>query len=105
VRTEPFLGPKPEPPTPLNDEEWSAVSGQAAVSPSRKVRSLLTEAAQKTTEFEFAVHDYRQSEARPSVSEDEGGKSPRQTMDEARDHALEAITAAQERMRGELEGL
>ena len=47
VRTEPFLGPKPAPPPPLNDEDWSAVSGQAAVSPSQEVRSLLSEAAKR----------------------------------------------------------
>jgi hypothetical protein len=105
VRTEPFLGPKPAPPPPLNDEDWSAVSGQAAVSPSQEVRSLLSEAAERTTKFEYAVHDYRQEEARPRAAPDEAGKSPRQTMDEARDRALKSITAAQERMRKELEGL
>lgn len=103
IRTEPILGPKPDPPQPLDDDEWSAVSGLAAVSPSQDVLTALKEAAQKTSDFEIAVSTYRRVEARPAVSQrGDDAMDARLGMDEARDRALGAIAEAQRTMREEL---
>ena len=69
VRTEPIIGPKPDPPPPLDDDEWSAVSGLAAISPSEDVLTALDEAARMTNVFEIAVSTYRRVEARPPVAQ------------------------------------
>lgn len=102
ARTEPIVGPKPDPPPPLDDDDWAAVSGLAAVSPSAEVLEAMDEAAQKTSGFEFAVFRYRQVEARPTAFPADEGLNARKEMDQARDDALEAISEAQRRMREEL---
>jgi hypothetical protein len=105
IRTYPFMGPKPAPPEPLGDDEWSAVSGLAAVSPSREVEAALQDAAQRGTEFESAAAIYQHEETSRRVLTQEGQKSARQVMDESRDSALAAITKAQHAMRDELASL
>jgi hypothetical protein len=106
VRTEPIIGPKPEPPQPLEDEEWAEVSGLASISPSPEVLAALEEAAQKTSDFEIHAFTYRRINARPSaarVNEDpEEELKARLSMDTARDHALDAITEAERSMREDL---
>ena len=84
------MGPKPDPPEPLGDDEWAAVSGLAAVSPSPGVEAALREAAQKASAFEIAVATYQYEERNPH-SPPAAGKSARQQMDEARSRAIEAI--------------
>jgi hypothetical protein len=76
TRTEPIVGPKPEPPQPLDDEDWATVSGLAAITPSGDVLAALEDAAQKTSEFEIHAFTYRRIGERPSaarVNEDLGG--------------------------------
>jgi hypothetical protein len=68
TRTEPFLGPKPDPPPPLDDEEWATVSGLAAISPSEDVLTVLEDASQKTSDFEIDVSTYRRLNARPPAA-------------------------------------
>jgi hypothetical protein len=106
ARTEPFLGPKPDPPPPLDDEEWATVSGLAAVSPSEGVLAALQDASQKTSDFETRAFTYRRINARPAAARvnedpDEEPKA-RRSMDAARDQALDAISEAQRTMRDEL---
>jgi hypothetical protein len=106
TRTEPFIGPKPDPPPPLDDEEWAGVSGLAAISPSQDALTALENASQKTSDFEIAVFTYRQINARPAaarVDEDPDEElDARRSMDAARNRALEAISEAQRTMREEL---
>jgi hypothetical protein len=106
IRTEPFIGPKPDPPQPLDDDEWAAVSGLASISPSPEVLAALNEAAQKTSEFEIHAFTYRRINARPPaarVNEDpEEEPKARMSMDTARDRALGAITEAERAMREDL---
>jgi hypothetical protein len=68
TQTEPFIGPKPDPPPPLDDEEWAGVSGLAAISPSQDALTALENASQKTSDFEIAVFTYRQINARPAAA-------------------------------------
>ena len=100
------MGPKPDPPQPLDDDEWAAVSGLAAISPSGEVLAALNEAAQKTSEFEIHAFTYRRINARPPaarVNEDpEEEPKARMSMDTARDRALGAITEAERAMREDL---
>jgi hypothetical protein len=106
VRTEPIIGPTPDPQPPLDDDDWAAVSGLAAVSPSQDVLAAMEEAARKTSDFEIDALKYRRIQARPAaarVDEDpEEGLNARMSMDAARDRALEAISEAQRAMREEL---
>lgn len=106
TQTEPFLGPKPDPPPPLDDEEWATVSGLAAISPSEDVLTGLEDASQKTSVFEIDALTYRRINARPAaarVHEDPDEElNARMSMDAARDRALEAISEAQRAMREEL---
>ena len=106
IRTEPFIGPKPEPPQALDDEEWAGVSGLASISPSREVLAVLEEAAQKTSDFEIHAFTYRRINERPPaarVNEDpEEELNARLSMDAARNQALGAITEAERVMREDL---
>jgi hypothetical protein len=106
VRTEPIIGPTPDPPPPLDDDDWAAVSGLAAVSPSQDVLAAMEEAARKTSDFEIDALKYRRIQAQPAaarVDEDpEEELNARVSMDAARDRALEAISEAQRAMREEL---
>jgi hypothetical protein len=92
TRTEPILGPKPDPPPRLDDEEWATVSGLAAISPSEDVLTALEDASQKTSDFEIDVLKYRRINARPPatrVDEDPDEElNARMSMDAARDRAL-----------------
>ena len=106
TRTEPLVGPKPDPPRPLDDEEWATVSGLVAISPSADVLAALEDASQRTNDFEIHAFTYRRINARPSaarVNEDpEEEPKARRSMDDARVHALEAITEAERAMREDL---
>jgi len=101
IRTEPIIGPKPDPPPPLDDDEWAAVNGVASISPSPGVLTALEEAAQKPSDFEIAVFNHRRVEANPRVLGDQG-MDARMEMDTARDRALAAITEAERAKREEL---
>ena len=59
TRTEPLVGPKPDPPRPLDDEEWATVSGLVAISPSADVLAALEDASQRTNDFEIHAFTYR----------------------------------------------
>jgi hypothetical protein len=100
------VGPKPEPPQPLDDEDWATVSGLAAITPSGDVLAALEDAAQKTSEFEIHAFTYRRIGERPSaarVNEDpEEELKARLSMDAARDQALAAIAEAERAMREDL---
>jgi hypothetical protein len=106
VRTEPFLGPKADPPPPLDDEEWATVSGLAAISPSEGVLAALENATERAGDFESDAFTYRRIKARPPaarVDEDPDEElKARRTMDAARGEALDAISEAQRKMREEL---
>jgi hypothetical protein len=109
VRTEPFLGPKADPPPPLDDEEWATVSGLAAISPSEDILAALENASERAGDFDFEASTYRRIKARPPatrVNEDPDEElKARRTMDAARGEAIDAISEAQRKMREELAGL
>jgi hypothetical protein len=106
ARTEPFLGPKADPPPPLDDEEWATVSGLAAISPSEDVLAALEDATEKAGDFESEAFILRRIKARPSaarVNEDPHEEpKARRAMDAARGEALNAISEVQRKMREEL---
>ena len=103
-RTHAFIGPKADPPEPLDDDEWARVSGLAAVSPSPEVGAALRETVQTAGAFEGAVMVYQFQEKKPRSASVEG-KSAWLVMDEARGGAIAAISNAERVMRDELASL
>jgi hypothetical protein len=101
VRTHPKMGPKPDPPEPLNDDEWAAVSALAAVSPSSEVEAALRETVETANAFGAAVSLYEFEKENPTASSVEG-KSAWVQMDDVRARAIAAIAEAERSMRDEL---
>lgn len=104
VRTHPIIGPKPDPPEPMGDDEWATVSGLASNFPSREVEAALIEAANRTNAFQAAVwlYQWEEEHGRSATGTD---RSARLEMDEARDRATDAISQAQRAMSDELASL
>jgi hypothetical protein len=97
-RTEPFMGPQPDPPTQASDDEWTRLSGLAAVAGSLDVQSKMNGASKRLRDFEIAVLHYR-------TGRDERFVETRRQMEDARQAAFAAITEVQEAMRDELANL
>lgn len=103
IRTEPFYSEpgQADPPPPLNDDEWAAVNGLAAVSPSPEVLAALEYAQEGARFFEYAVRELR------NALDAEGPQlfTARQQKDNARQRAIAAINETERVMREELAGL
>jgi hypothetical protein len=103
VRTEPLIGPQPDPPDALDDEEWTALMGRAVVSASPDVLSALEDSNDETMRFQFAVGQVVQMNAQAADANQL--VQARQRLDEARERALNAIEEAERVMREELAAL
>ena len=93
----------PDPPRPLDDEEWEEVNARASIFPSPEVKAALHEVIERAGDFSSAVMLYERAQA-PTYRPKEG-ESPSLVMGEARDEALAAISDAERLMRDELASL
>jgi len=102
-RTQTLL-PTPPPPAPLDDDEWTALNGLAAISTSPEVEAALRETVQTVSVFQGAVSLYRHEEENPRAAKaaHRRGKSAYFEMEQARDRAAAAIIEAERVMREEL---
>jgi hypothetical protein len=104
ARTEPLWesADAPGPPSPLSDEEWAALGGLAAVSPSREVLDALEHSQREARNFEDAVIQLRAAQKTAEGSE---LTNHYQQKDNARQRALIAIADTERAMREELAAL
>jgi hypothetical protein len=100
-RTEPMIGPQPDPPPPLDDDEWARLNGRLAVSGSREALAALEEAQRRSQSFDGARMVYVGMRNQNALQMPEA----RRRMDEARRRASEAINEVERLMRDELAGL
>jgi len=85
-RTQTLL-PTPPPPAPLDDDEWTALNGLAAISTSPEVEAALRETVQTVSVFQGAVSLYRHEEENPRAAKaaHRRGKSAYFEMEQARE--------------------
>jgi hypothetical protein len=100
VRTEPLVGPQPDPPAALDDEEWAALMGKAIVAASPDVLAALEDANTETMTFQFAVNELAQMNAQAALPN--LLVAARQRLDDTRGRALNAIEETERLMREEL---
>jgi hypothetical protein len=97
-RTEPMIGPQPDPPAPLDDDEWTRLTGRMSVSGSREALLALEEAQRRAHSFNGALMAYRGMRNQNALQM----PAARQRMDEVRTRASEAIDEVERLMRNEL---
>ena len=111
LRYEPLLqlfGPIPDPPGPLPDDEWMALSGRLRVSASTEAQEAISEAHKAANDFIVNMRRYQSHRAgapvEPESSEDPN-ESPGMRMHNARQHAMKMIDDAQDLMNNEIDNL
>jgi hypothetical protein len=106
-RTLPVLGPIPDPPERLDDEEWARILGRVAVHASKETLAALEEVRDRVQKFGAAALTHR-------LLEPQAGRRPelanqlfevRETANAARERAYAAIDEAERIMREELASL
>lgn len=94
-RTEPFIGPQPDPPARLTDDEIARVASLAAIAGSAQIDAKIRSANERLRDFELAVLMWREREP------GEFGET-RRKLEDTRKAAFAAISDAEDAMRDEL---
>jgi hypothetical protein len=96
-RTQPMIGPKPPPPEPPSDDEWTDMYVKAAIYGSEELMEAFNTFSSKAREFQAYAFTWERVRDHPSETGETGVK-----MEQSRGEAARALNEIERRMRKEL---